>query len=85
MSASDRFRCWAQLIRAEASLPQGISKADIAAAVDAADQWAEDNQAAFNAALPAAFRTAASTTQKTVLLMYVLMRRAGRLRAEEDG
>lgn len=85
MSETNRFRCWAQYIRAEASLPQGITKADVRAAVDAADTWADDNQASFNTALPTAFKNAASTTQKTILLMYVLMRRAGRLHAEEDG
>lgn len=85
MSETNRFRCWAQYLRAEASLPQGITKADVRAAVDAADDWADTNQTSFNNALPAAFKTAASTTQKTVLLMYVLMRRAARLWAEEDG
>jgi hypothetical protein len=35
--------------------------------------------------LPVEFRTNASATQKTLLFCYVAMRRAGLLRADEDG
>lgn len=62
----------------------GITKPDLKAAVDAADDWLETNQASFNTALPQPFRGAASVGQKTFLLCYVAMRRAGQLRAEED-
>jgi len=85
MSAIERFRCWAQYMR-DLPGPFGTaSKADIRAAVDAVDQWVEDNQTTYNLALPLAFRNAATPTQKALLLCYVVMRRVGRLRSEEDG
>jgi hypothetical protein len=62
-----------------------FAKSQLRAAVDAADQWVEDNQTSFNQALPVAFRTSASTAQKVMLLGYVLWRRIGRLRTDEDG
>lgn len=55
----------------------GFTRAQLAAAVDAADQWADDNAAAYNSALPAAFRTNASQAQKALLLVYIVARRAG--------
>jgi hypothetical protein len=84
MSATERARCRAQYMREQTTSP-GISKVDLAAALAAVDQWIEDNSAAFNAALPLPFRTAANAAEKTVLFCYVAMRRAGRLHAEEDG
>lgn len=62
----------------------GITKPDLKAAVDATDDWLDANQTSFNTALPQPFRGAASLPQKTFLLCYVAMRRAGQLRAEED-
>lgn len=61
-----------------------FTKADLRAAVDATDQWQDDNAAAFNLALPVAFRTNATQVQKTLLFCYVALRRAGLLQAEED-
>jgi phage repressor protein C with HTH and peptisase S24 domain len=54
-----------------------FTKAQLAAAVAAADQWADDNAAAYNTALPAAFRNNATAAQKSLLLVYVIARRAG--------
>lgn len=62
-----------------------LTKADLRAAVDATDQWIDDNASAFNTALPLAARTNLTAAQKTFLFCYVALRRAGRLRAEEDG
>jgi hypothetical protein len=62
----------------------GFTKADLRAAVDATDTWIDNNAASYNSALPAAFRTTATATQKTLLFCYVAMRRHGLLRAEED-
>lgn len=62
-----------------------FSKTDLRAAVDATDQWIEDNTAAYVAALPAAFRTSSSAAQKTALFAWVLWRRFGRLSTPEDG
>lgn len=67
------------------TLPCSFTKADLRAAVDACDTWVEANAAAFNSALPQPFRGQASADQKTLLLCWVAMRRAGLLRVEEDG
>lgn len=84
LDSTSRARVVAQWMRKnlEAS---SFSKAELAAAVDSTDQWIEDNTASFVAAIPSGFRTKSSATQKTLLFVYVLMRRAGLLRAEEDG
>lgn len=83
MSNEERRRCWAQFMRTNTE-PLSITKAELRAAVDATDQWIEDNSAAYNAALPQPARGAMSATQKTLLFVYVAMRRRGMLRAEED-
>lgn len=80
----DRARTAAQWMRDQLE-SCAFTKADLRAAVDATDTWIDTNQAAFNTALPVAFRNNASLTQKTLLFCYVAMRRAGRLRAQEDG
>lgn len=56
-----------------------FTRADLKAAVDATDTWIDANTAAWNAALPVAFRTAATANEKTLLFMQVVMRRAGLL------
>jgi len=88
LDATNRARAVAQFMRdaviAGASLA-GITKTDITAAVAATDDWIDTNQASFNTALPVNFRTNANLATKTFLFCYVAMRRAGRLRAEEDG
>jgi hypothetical protein len=84
LDSTSRARVGAQYMRENAELSPW-SKADLAAAVAAADQWAEDNAASYNSALPAAFRTTASATQKAALLGYVIWRRIGRLHTDEDG
>lgn len=60
-------------------------KADLVAAVAATDDWIDDNSAAFNTALPTAFRNAATLQQKTLLFCWVALRRAGLLTVAEDG
>lgn len=84
LSAEERRRVWAHLMRVWDSGSVPVTKTDLRAAVDATDQWIEDNQAAYNAALPQPFRGAATTTQKTLVFCYVAMRRKGLLRTEED-
>lgn len=53
----------------------GLSRSDLRAAVDAIDQWAEDNAAAFNSAIPQPARGVLTTKQKAWLLKEVLRRR----------
>lgn len=67
-------RWWSDLREACA-----FEKAHLAAAVDATDQWVEDNSVSFNTALPQPFRGSATPTQKSLLLCIVVMKRAGLL------
>lgn len=83
LDATNRARTVAQMMREFAT--GAPLKADLAAAVAATDDWIEANQAAWIAALPTAYRTSSSAAQKILLFAYVLMRRAGKLRTEEDG
>jgi hypothetical protein len=87
LSAEERRRIFAHVMRGAAGLGNvpNITKDDLRAAVDATDAWIDTNASAFNTALPTAFRTNANLVQKTLLFCYVAMRRAGILRAEEDG
>ena len=85
LDAENRRRVWAHVMRnwdTGTTIP--VTKTELRAAVDATDQWIEDNQAAFNAALPQPFRGAATPAHKTLLFCYVAMRRKGLLRTEED-
>jgi hypothetical protein len=52
-----------------------LTKADIRAAVDAADTWVSANSASFNSALPTAARTGLTASQKALLLSMVVQRR----------
>lgn len=49
-----------------------LSKTDVRAAVDAIDDWVEDNMGAFNQALPEPARTELPTRLKVELLHYVM-------------
>jgi hypothetical protein len=59
----------------------GVTKAELLAAVDASDVWAEANAAAYNAAVPQPARSAMAGPQKSVLLAFVILKRAGILAA----
>jgi hypothetical protein len=76
LSIADRAEVHALFMRS-ADCPGSLTKADLRAAVDAADAWADSNAAAFNAALPAAARTALTARQKAALLAFVIERRHG--------
>lgn len=80
----DRNRVWRWFMRRNTE-PCGYTKADLRAAIDACDSWVDSNATAFNTALPQPFRGAATAQQKTLLLCWVAMRRAGLLHVEEDG
>ena len=54
LTSAERRDVWDELMQ-EASRVRsevGITKADLRAAIDATDQWIEDNQGSFNTALP---------------------------------
>jgi hypothetical protein len=50
-------------------------KADSLAAIGAADDWVDQNQTAYNAALPEPFRTWATPRQKAMLLTFIVQER----------
>jgi hypothetical protein len=80
LSDADRADVNAQFQREAVNiLNLGITKAELRAAVNAADDWAEANASAFNTAIPQPARSAMSLKQKTLLLNYVIFKRAGLL------
>lgn len=85
LDETNRARVAAQSMRAAGlGALTGLTKADLRAAVDATDTWVDSNAAAYNTAIPQPARGALTTQQKTLLLCFVAMRRAGLFRAEED-
>jgi len=52
-----------------------FTKADLDAAVAAADAWATSNAASYNVALPEPFKSVASSGQKAALLAFVALKR----------
>ena len=78
LTTPDRQRLWRGLMRtwsATLSALTGCTKADLQAAVNAADDWIDANAASYNTALPAAFRTNATVAQKAFLLACVTLAR----------
>lgn len=76
LSDSERAACWRSAMDRVYDIGS-IVKADLRAAVDAVDQWADDNAASFNAAIPQPARGALTVKQKAALLMIVVGRRHG--------
>ena len=76
LSEPDRIVVWQRWMR-ENNESCGISKADLRAAVDALDQFLEDNAGAINTAIPQPARGALTVAQKARLLAYVTIRRWG--------
>ena len=78
LSTTIRQQIWRGLMRfwlARLEVVAGITKTDLQAAVNAADDWADANAASYNSALPATFRNNATTAQKAVLLAVVVLAR----------
>lgn len=75
---ADRLALWADLMReiSRFSEPLGaLTKADLRAALDAADGWADANASSYNTALPQPARGVLTAKQKARLLMFVIRRR----------
>ena len=85
MNDTERIRTTAQLMRDVKEDWGGITKTQLKAAVEAMDDYLIANAAAINLVIPLAARTALTASQKAQIMGYVAMRRAGKLRAEEDG
>jgi hypothetical protein len=77
LSDANRAELHATFMRAlsDARAPIGITKAQLRAAVDAADAWADANANSYNSALPVAARNNLTAKQKAQLLAYVILRR----------
>lgn len=52
-----------------------LTKAELRAAIDAADQWASDNAASYNTALPQPARSVLTAAQKANILAFVVRAR----------
>lgn len=74
LSNNDRLSVWAEFMRASHGSGT-ITKAELRAAVDAIDQWADDNAASFNTAIPQPARGVLTARQKAALLMMVIEQR----------
>jgi hypothetical protein len=78
LSGVIRAQLWRGVMRlwsSQRSTLSGLLKADIQAAVNAADDWADSNATSYNSALPTAFRTNATAAQKALLLAVVVLAR----------
>ncbi len=78
LSDNERIAVWSEFMRDAARIgngASGLTQAQLRAAVDAVDQWCEDNASSFNSAIPQPARGALSTKQKAALLMFVVARR----------
>lgn len=77
LSNADRLVLWGRFMADLSGRrdPLPLNKADLRAAVDAVDAWADANAAAFNAAIPQPARTLLTAKQKAELLVYVVRRR----------
>lgn len=79
LTAAQITRAWRDML--DAAGAEGVSgkfsKPDLKAAAEAADAWCDTNAASYNTALPQPFRGAASSPEKSLLLAYVCLRRAG--------
>ncbi len=81
LSDADRAQLTTDIMRALSAKWENLPvclKADIRAAVDAADTWANSNSVSYNTALPVPFRTNATPDQKSRLLEAVIIKRRSR-------
>lgn len=76
LADQDRFDLWADYMRDRAVGALGaLSKVDLRAAVNAVDDFFSANAATINAAIPQPARGALTTSQKALLLQYVISKR----------
>lgn len=76
---ADRLIVSGEFQRRVKSAYGGLTKPQLLAAVNATDDWIDQNSAAFNTALPAAARAALAANEKTLLFCYIALKRAGLL------
>lgn len=74
LSTDDRRELWAELMAALSRDGDSVSitKAELRAAVDAVDDFLDDNAATINAAIPQPARSGLTVSQKARLLNFVV-------------
>lgn len=75
LSAGDRLLCYSDFVRevgADRETFNGVTRADIKAAVNALDDFLVANAAAINAAIPQPARASLTVAQKARMLMWVI-------------
>lgn len=79
LSDADRKAVWTDFMRkiSDARESCAVNKTDLRAAVDALDQFLEDNAATINSAIPQPARANLTATQKARILAYVALKRWG--------
>ena len=77
LSEQDRQRIWRGLMRYWSRLREevGVNKQDLKDAIDATDQWIDDNQSSYNSALPEPAKSNLTLAQKTLLFCAVALMR----------
>lgn len=71
---ADRVSLWAKFM-SSALTTGSLTKTELRAAINAADDYADSIAAAYNAALPQPARGALSAKEKAALLVYVISKR----------
>ena len=77
MNAAQRAEAQREFVKDlnNAREPIAVNKSDLALAVAAIDQWASDNAASMNAAIPQPARANLTASQKARILRYVVKQR----------
>jgi len=78
MDATDRAQAWINImrtLRTEVDLSDSSVRDAILAAVADVDDWVDDNQASYVAALPEPFKSTSTPRQKAAVLALVLHER----------
>lgn len=73
LSNAEREQVWRgfQRYASREGVQVDINNVVLRAAIDNTDQWIEDNQASFNAALPAGAQSGLNTAQKTLMFCAI--------------
>lgn len=79
LTAQQVTRAWREMLDAAGAeaIPTKFTKPDLKAAVETADAWCDSVAAAYNTALPQPFKAGATSSEKSLLLAYVCLKRAG--------
>lgn len=77
LSDTNRAAVWAKCMQdfSAGREPCALTKAELRAAIDAADAWADANAAAYNLALTVTARNNLTAAQKARILMLVIAKR----------